>query len=74
MAMVPWTALFWWNLGFVAVGALLGHWRGRLGEGIGWAVLLGPIGWLVFLRRKPPQPPPLPPMRRHRRPRHPRSR
>lgn len=61
LAMVPWTALFWWNLGFVAVGALLGWWRGRLGEGIAWAFVLGPVGWLVFLlRRRPAKPPPLP--------------
>lgn len=58
LAMVPWTTLFWWNLGFVVVGALLGWWRGRLAEGIAWAFVLGPIGWLVFLlRRKPAKPP-----------------
>lgn len=63
-AMVPWIALFWWNLVFVAVGALLGWWRGRLWEGIAWACFLGPIGWLVICRRpraRPrAEPPPLP--------------
>ena len=62
--MVPWAAMFWWSLLFVAVGALLGWWRGRLFEGIVWAWVLGPIGWIVVLLRprpKPPQrPPPLP--------------
>lgn len=51
MAMVPWVALMWWNLAFVAVGALLGWWRGRLWEGVAWAWVLGPIGWLVLLAR-----------------------
>ncbi|HUA81824.1 MAG TPA: hypothetical protein VL997_15725, partial [Dyella sp.] len=46
MAMVPWVALFWWNLAFVAVGALLGWWRGRLLAGVIWALVLGPIGWI----------------------------
>ena len=62
--MLPWAAMFWWSLLFVAVGALLGWWRGRLFEGIVWAWVLGPIGWIVVLLRprpKPPQrPPPLP--------------
>jgi hypothetical protein len=62
--MVPWVALFWWNLLFVAVGALLGWWRGRLLEGIVWSWVLGPVGWLVVVakaRAVPPvKPPPLP--------------
>ncbi len=60
--MLPWAAMFWWSLLFVAVGALLGWWRGRLVEGIVWAWVLGPIGWIVILiRPKPPlRPPPLP--------------
>lgn len=63
--MVPWVAMFWWSLLFVAVGALLGWWRGRLLEGIVWSWLLGPIGWIVLLlrpRRKPAATPP--PLRR----------
>ncbi|WP_426702712.1 hypothetical protein ACPPVV_06840 [Rhodanobacter sp. Col0626] len=62
--MVPWAAMFWWNLLFVAVGALLGWWRGRLLEGIAWAWVLGPFGWIVVLFRPQPkpakEPPPLP--------------
>ena len=62
-ALMPWVELFWWNLGFIAVGALLGWRRGRLAEGIAWAFVLGPIGWFVVWRlpvRKPaPRPPPL---------------
>ena len=61
--MLPWAAMFWWSLLFVAVGALLGWWRGRPFEGIVWAWVLGPIGWIVILARpRPvtrPQPPPL---------------
>jgi hypothetical protein len=61
MNMIPWTALFWWNLVFVAVGALLGWWRGRLLNGIVWAVVLGPIGWIIVLvAPKSARPPPLP--------------
>ena len=61
MAMVPWAALFWWNLAFVAVGALLGWWRGRLLTGVIWALVLGPIGWIiVLLAPKSAKPPPLP--------------
>ncbi|PWK85271.1 hypothetical protein [Fulvimonas soli] len=62
MRLVPWAALFWWSLLFVAVGALLGWWRGRLAEGVAWAVVLGPIGWIVVLARpRVARPPPLPP-------------
>ncbi|MGC1550358.1 MAG: hypothetical protein WA777_17700 [Rhodanobacter sp.] len=61
MGMVPWAALFWWNLLFIAVGALLGWWRGRLAAGIVWALVLGPFGWIVVLVQKPRAvPPPLP--------------
>ena len=61
--LMPWAAMFWWSLLFVAVGSLLGWWRGRTLEGAVWAWVLGPIGWIVILskpRRKPlPKPPPL---------------
>ncbi|MGH8159065.1 MAG: hypothetical protein ACREPQ_13165 [Rhodanobacter sp.] len=59
--LLPWAAMFWWNLLFVAVGALLGWWRGRLGEGIVWALVLGPIGWVVILAKPRPRPPARPP-------------
>ncbi|WP_449428212.1 hypothetical protein [Rhodanobacter umsongensis] len=59
--LLPWAAMFWWNLLFVAVGALLGWWRGRLAEGIVWALVLGPIGWIVILVRPRPRPPARPP-------------
>jgi hypothetical protein len=55
--MLPWAAMFWWNLLFIAVGALLGWWRGRTGEGIVWALVLGPIGWIVILAMPRPTPP-----------------
>jgi hypothetical protein len=62
--MMPWAAMFWWSLLFVLVGALLGWWRGRLLEGIVWAAVLGPVGWVVVIAGKPcpgarAKPPPL---------------
>ena len=61
--MLPWAAMFWWSVLFVVIGALLGWWRGRLMEGIVWAVVLGPIGWFIVLARprakSPVKPPPL---------------
>ena len=54
--MVPWAAMFWWNLAFVVVGLLLGRWRGRTLEGALWAGVLGPIGWVVVLLRPRHQP------------------
>jgi hypothetical protein len=59
--LMPWAAMFWWNLLFVAVGAVLGWWRGRTGEGIVWALVLGPIGWVVILVKPQPKPPAQPP-------------
>lgn len=64
MALVPWTALIAWNLLFVAVGALLGWWRGRFWAGVIWAWVLGPVGWVIFLWRARITPPPWPPRRR----------
>lgn len=68
MGMVPWAELFWWNLAFIAVGALIGWWRGRIVEGIVWSAVLGPVGWIVVLARPRAgragaTPPPLPPRR-----------
>lgn len=63
LALVPWSALLWWNLLFVVVGGLLGLWRGRLAQGVIWACVLGPLGWIVILakpRAPSPRPPPLP--------------
>lgn len=62
MAAMPWPALIWWNLLFIAVGAALGWWRGRLVQGVVWSAVLGPIGWLMLLRCRN-VPPPLPPRR-----------
>lgn len=65
MGMVPWVELFWWNLAFIAVGALMGWWRRRTVEGIVWSAVLGPIGWIIVLARPRARkggatPPPLP--------------
>jgi len=62
-ALLPWTALVWWNILFAAVGALLGRRRGGWRRGLAWGLVLGPIGWLVVVFRPPPAPatpPPLP--------------
>lgn len=69
MALVPWTELTLWSVFFVLVGAGLGWWRGNVRAGVVWALVLGPIGWLVVLwvpARKAGMPPPLPPRRRGR--------
>ncbi|MEO8997815.1 MAG: hypothetical protein ABI227_08295 [Rhodanobacter sp.] len=63
--MLPWAAMFWWNLLFIAVGALLGWWRGRTVEGIVWAFVLGPIGWVVILAKPRSRPRAEPPPLRH---------
>ncbi|MEO8748350.1 MAG: hypothetical protein ABI379_11945 [Rhodanobacter sp.] len=63
IALVPWTALIWWNVLFAAVGALLGCWRGGWRRGLAWGLVLGPIGWLVVVFKSPAvpaTPPPLP--------------
>ncbi len=61
MGLVPWASLLWWSLVFLAVGALLGWWRGRVWEGIVGAAVLGPLGWIVVLARpRRARPPPLP--------------
>ncbi len=65
-SLVPWTALTVLGVISVAVGALLGWWRGRTTEGVLWALALGPLGWfVVLLRPKAAQPPPLPAAGRH---------
>lgn len=62
--MLPWASMFWWSVVFVIVGAVLGWWRGRVIDGVVWACLLGPLGWIVImLKPRPPRtakPPPLP--------------
>lgn len=63
MALVPWNTLLWFNLLFVVIGAVLGRWRGRWQDGAMWALVLGPIGWIVTIcstRRRTHLPPPLP--------------
>jgi hypothetical protein len=62
MQLVPWAALWWSTAFFAAVGAWLGWRRGRTLAGIGWALLLGPLGWVVVLARprRGRGPPPLP--------------
>ena len=61
LGMLPWAAMFWWNVVFILVGALLGWWRGRLWQGVIWAALLGPLGWIVICVKRGAVPPALPP-------------
>ncbi len=51
LELVPWWQLLWFNVLWLTGGALLGWWRGRIGEGVAWAALLGPIGWAVIVVR-----------------------
>lgn len=51
LAMVPWVQLLLWNLVFIAVGAALGWYRRRVLEGVLWAAVLGPLGWIVIWLR-----------------------
>lgn len=61
--LLPWAAMFWWSVLFIVVGAVLGWWRGRWVEGVVWAAVLGPIGWVVIMARpravQSKKPPPL---------------
>ncbi len=36
-----------WLIFQTLVGAVIGKSRGRLGSGVFWSFLLGPIGWLI---------------------------
>lgn len=52
-------ALFIWIPINLIIGAIIGKTKGRVGDGMIFAVLLGPIGWLIVLvgkdhRRKCP--------------------
>jgi hypothetical protein len=38
------------------VGALIGRSRGRLVDGLGWGIILGPIGWLIVALLKDKRP------------------
>lgn len=62
MALVPWGWMIFWQVVFVAVGGLLGGWKGRVRAGVIASLVLGPVGWIVpFLPAR--RPPPLPPAR-----------
>jgi hypothetical protein len=39
--------LFIWMIVCGLVGALIGRCRGRIVDGLGWGIILGPIGWLI---------------------------
>lgn len=61
--MSPWLQLLL-SLVWIASGLLLGRRSGRTGNGLVWAVVLGPLGVLLFgygeWRRSAPSPAPLP--------------
>lgn len=48
MTLMPWWPLLWFTVACVAVGAVLGWWRGRVWLGIALALVLGPIGWFTL--------------------------
>ncbi len=45
--MIYWFIFFW--LGNLIVGGAIGNLRGRTGEGLLLAFVLGPLGWLITL-------------------------
>lgn len=48
MALLPWWELFWFTLLCVVVGVAIAWYRGgSILRSIGWALLLGPFGWLL---------------------------
>lgn len=49
MAALPWTALLWFTLFSVVLGAVVGWWRGRLWTGIWISLVIGPIALLILL-------------------------
>lgn len=49
MAVLPWTALLWFTLFSVLLGAAVGWWRGRLWTGIWISLVIGPIALLILL-------------------------
>jgi hypothetical protein len=41
-----------WFLGWIAaiaIGGVVGYWRGSVGHGLLWSFFLGPVGWLVTI-------------------------
>jgi predicted small integral membrane protein len=48
MAAMPWTALLWFTLFSLVLGAVVGWWRGRLWSGIWISLVIGPIALLVL--------------------------
>lgn len=54
MAMMPWWWLFWSNVISVVGAAAIAHFRGTsLGRAVGWALVLGPFGWLITWYAQP---------------------
>lgn len=48
MSLVPWGALTAFTAACVVVGLALAQWRGsHRGQAVLWALLLGPVGWLI---------------------------
>ena len=39
--------IIFWLIASPAVGALVGRRRGRVGSGVVWGLMLGPLGWLI---------------------------
>jgi hypothetical protein len=47
MGMVDWWLLLWLTLLCMAVGGLIGWWRGSFWRDVALAAALGPLGWIV---------------------------
>lgn len=54
MGMVDWWLLAWLTLLCMAVGGLIGWWRGSFWRDVALAAALGPLGWVIsFLLPQP---------------------
>lgn len=47
MGMIDWWLLLWLTLLCMAVGGLIGWWRGSFWRDVALAAALGPLGWIV---------------------------
>jgi hypothetical protein len=54
MGLVDWWLLFWLSLIFIAVGGLIGWFRGTFWRDVGLAAALGPLGWVMSFLLPPP--------------------
>jgi hypothetical protein len=55
MALMPWWPMFWFTVACVAIGVAIAWYRGgSIPRAVVWALVLGPIGWLISWHAVPP--------------------